>query len=154
MIVFEKRMCFVADVAAQAVGELLERGKREGKEILVEGNPEETIFCDKEWMKEALGNLVKNALDHTKKGDEIRVSWKSSPVMLRLLVEDEGSGILPEDIHHIFKRFYRSKKSSDTLGVGLGLSLAKGIVEGQGGILSVESIPGEGTVFVISLTKL
>lgn len=154
MIVFEKRMCFVADVAEQAVGELLERGKREGKEILVEGNQEETFFCDKEWTKEALGNLVKNALDHTKKGDVIRVSWKSSPVMLRLWVEDNGCGILPEDIHHIFKRFYRSKKSSDILGAGLGLSLAKGIVEGQGGILSVESVPGEGTVFGISLTKL
>ena len=154
MIVFEKRMCFVADVAEQAVGELLERGNREGKKILVEGNQEETFFCDKEWTKEALGNLVKNALDHTKKGDVIRVSWKSSPVMLRLWVEDNGCGILPEDIHHIFKRFYRSKKSSDILGAGLGLSLAKGIVEGQGGILSVESVPGEGTVFGISLTKL
>lgn len=84
----------------------------------------------------------------------IQILWQSSPIMLRLFVKDTGCGILPEDIHHIFKRFYRSKKSSDTLGAGLGLSLAKGIVEGQGGILSVESVPGQGTVFVISLTKL
>lgn len=153
-ILFEKHVCYVSELVAQGVGELLERGKREGKEILVEGNQEETVFCDMEWTKEAVGNLVKNALDHTKRGDVIQILWQSSPIMLRLFVKDTGCGILPEDIHHIFKRFYRSKKSSDTLGAGLGLSLAKGIVEGQGGILSVESVPGEGTVFVISLTKL
>ena len=153
-IVFEKHLCFVSEVVAQAVGELSERGYQEGKEILVEGNQEETVFCDMEWTKEAVGNLVKNALDHTKRGDVIRIFWQSSPVMLRLFVKDTGCGILPEDIHHIFKRFYRSKKSSDTLGAGLGLSLAKGIVEGQGGNLSVESVPGEGTVFGISLTNL
>ena len=153
-ILFEKHVCYVSELVAQGVGELLERGKREGKEILVEGNQEETVFCDMGWTKEAVGNLVKNALDHTKRGDVIQILWQSSPIMLRLFVKDTGCGILPEDIHHIFKRFYRSKKSSDTLGAGLGLSLAKGIVEGQGGILSVESVPGQGTVFVISLTKL
>lgn len=153
-IVFEKRSCFVSEVVNQALGELLERGNREGKEILVEGDKEEMLFCDIEWTKEALGNLLKNALDHTEKGDVIGISWKTSPAMLRLTVRDEGCGIAPEDIHHIFKRFYRSRKSSDTLGVGIGLSLAKSIVEGQGGILSVESRQGEGTAFHMSfLTK-
>ena len=152
-IVFEKRQCFVAEIAAQAAGELSERAKQEGKEILTEGEPEETIFCDEDWTREALENLVKNALDHTEAGGTVRVSWSRSPVLFRLTVEDDGCGIAPEDIHHIFKKFYRSKNSSDRQGAGIGLSLAKSIVEGQGGMLSVESSPGEGSVFRISFPE-
>ena len=70
--------------------------------------------------------------------------------MVRIQIKDNGSGILPKDIHHIFKRFYRSKKSLDTQGVGLGLPLAKAIVEGQKGVISVKSELGEGTAFTIS----
>ena len=68
---------------------------------------------------------------------------------------DNGSGIAPEDIPFIFKRFYRSKNSRDVKGVGLGLPLAKAILEGQGAALSVESVQGEGSEFTISfLTNL
>ena len=71
-----------------------------------------------------------------------------------LLYTSNGSGIAPEDIHHIFKRFYRSKHSLDTQGIGLGLPLAKSIVEGQDGLVSVQSTLHEGTTFTLSfLTK-
>ena len=154
-IAFEKRKDYVSELASQAAGELLERAGREGKQILLEGDPEEMIFCDLDWTREAVANLVKNALDHTDTGGIIRISWKCSPAMLRLAVEDNGRGIAPEDIHHIFKRFYRSGGSKDRQGAGLGLPLAKAIVEGQGGMLSVTSSPGEGTAFWISfLNKL
>jgi len=149
-IVFKKRKCSVSEIAAQAIGELSERARQEGKEIVAEGRPEESIFCDEDWTKEAVGNLVKNALDHTEAGGIVRVTWKRSPALFWLTVEDDGCGIAPEDIHHIFKRFYRSKNSGDRQGAGLGLSLAKSIIEGQGGMLSVESSPGEGSVFRIS----
>lgn len=146
-ILFEKRQCYVAEVVSQAVGELRERAAREGKRILTEGPAEEMLCCDLQWTKEAVGNLVKNALDHMETGGTIRIIWQRSPVMVRLTVEDDGCGILPEDIHHIFKRFYRSKNTGDRQGIGLGLSLSRMIVEGQGGSLSVESRPGEGSVF-------
>ncbi len=146
-IIFEKRQCFVSEIAEQAVSDLRERARREGKVILTEGEPEELLFCDQEWTKEAVGNLVKNALDHTDAGGVIRISWKRFPAVFRLTVEDNGCGIAPEDIHHIFKQFYRSKNSADRQGAGLGLSLAKAIVEGQGGNLAVESGLGEGSVF-------
>lgn len=149
-IVFEKRQCCAAQLAAQAVSELSERAAREGKTILKEGKPEELFCCDPAWTKEALGNLVKNALDHTETGGTIRVAWQRSPALMRFSVEDDGCGILPDDIHHIFKRFYRSRQADDRQGVGLGLSLAKRIVEGQGGSLSVKSVPGEGSVFLMS----
>ena len=149
-IIFEKRQCYMWEVVSQAVSELSERAVREGKRIVQEGRVEEQICCDPAWTKEALGNLVKNALDHTKAGGTIRICWQRSPVLIRLSVEDDGCGILPEDMHHIFKRFYQSRQTDDRQGVGLGLSLAKKIVEEQGGSLSVESRPGEGSVFRIS----
>ena len=153
-IVFEKGYCPVSEIAAQAVGELAERAKREQKQILFEGIHEERIFCDPEWTKEAVENLVKNALDHTDAGGVIRICWKSTPVILRLTVEDDGCGIAPEDIFHIFRRFYRSGSLGDRQGAGLGLPLAKAIVEGQGGSLNVESSPGEGSIFTITFPAL
>ena len=146
-IVFEKRQCFASEVAGQAVEDLIERAKQEGKQILIQGEPEEKVFCDQEWTQEAVGNIVKNALDHTEAGGMIRVSWKRTPGVFRFTVEDNGAGIADGDIYYIFKQFYRSRTSSDRQGTGLGLSLAKSIVEGQGGNLSVESKPGEGSVF-------
>ncbi|MFW6676556.1 sensor histidine kinase [Lacrimispora sp. AGF001] len=149
-IVFEKESCSLSELIAQAVSELTTRAAREGKEIIVDEVPEETLICDKQWTSEAIGNIVKNALDHTDPGGKIHVSWNRTPAMLRIMISDNGSGIAPEDLHHVFKRFYRSKKSLDTQGIGLGLSLAKAIVEGQGGIISVQSALQEGTVFTLS----
>ena len=70
--------------------------------------------------------------------------------MFLLSVADNGCGIAAEDMPHVFKRFYRSKKAGGRQGIGLGLPLAKMIIEGQGGNLSVESVPGEGSIFRIS----
>ena len=85
----------------------------------------------------------------------MRIHWEHTPAMLRIFITDNGSGIAPEDIHHIFKRFYRSKRSLYTQGIGLGLPLAKSIIEGQGGMIAVQSDPGTGTTFTLSfLTEL
>lgn len=78
--------------------------------------------------------------------------WEKLPEMTRLSVLDDGKGIDEKDLYHIFKRFYRSDKGKRSgQGVGLGLPLAKSIVEGQGGTLSVQSRTGEGTVFTMML---
>ena len=83
-------------------------------------------------------------------GGTVRVVWERSPVMLRIRVVDDGEGIAPEDLPHIFKRFYRSRGGADAQGAGLGLPLSRAIVEGQGGLLSVESEPGRGSAFTLS----
>ena len=113
------------------------------------------LICDMEWTGEAIGNIVKNALDHTQAGGIVRITWDSTPAMFRIFISDNGNGIVPEDIYHIFKRFYRSKHSLDTQGIGLGLPLAKSIIEGQGGMILVQSEVGNGTTFTLSfLTEL
>lgn len=154
-ITFEKNCCHISELISQAISELTTRAAGEGKEILLDGSPEENVICDKQWTSEAIENIVKNALDHMDRGGEIHISWEHTPAMIRIFISDNGAGIAPEDLHHIFKRFYRSKKSLDTQGVGLGLSLTKSIIEGQGGIISVQSTLNEGTTFVLSfLTEL
>ena len=147
---FNRKPVKVQEIVHKSAEDLFIRAKQEEKELLFEGNTGITLYCDEDWTVEAIGNLLKNGLDHTKRGGTVCISWSVSPAMLRIDVKDNGSGIQPEDIHHIFKRFYRSRNSLDTQGIGLGLPLAKSIIEGQGGVLSVESEPGQGTVFHIS----
>lgn len=149
-IVFEKRNCPVTELISRSISELSDRAKTENKQIVLKGNSEQMVFCDLEWTSEAIGNIVKNALDHTKPGDTIQISWERTPAILRIFIADSGSGIAPEDIHHIFKRFYRSKHSLETPGIGLGLPLAKSIITGQNGLLSVQSELNEGTTFTVS----
>ena len=156
---FEPEDCPVSELVREAVEELTTRAKQEGKQLIVEGDPKERVRCDPAWTAEALSNLVKNALDHTESGGTVCIRWNRSPGLFRLSVEDDGCGIPPEDLPHIFKRFYRSgrdRAARSLQGVGLGLPLAKAVVEGQGGVLSVNSSPGADnssggrTVFSIS----
>lgn len=149
-IIFEQVNCRVSEVVAKAIGDLTIRAELEGKTIVCDGPAEDGLYCDPAWTAEAFGNIVKNALDHTAPGGHIRIKWQRSPAVLNLSVSDDGSGITPQDIHRIFKRFYRREGGSDAQGVGLGLPLAKAIVEQQKGALAVRSEPGEGTTFTIS----
>ncbi len=154
-ILFEKTSCRVSELISLSINELSTRAKSENKKILFEKNTEQRLACDLEWTSEAIGNIVKNALDHVRPGGIIQITWERAPAVFRIFISDNGDGIAPEDIHHIFKRFYRSKHSLNTQGVGLGLPLAKSIIEGQGGFISVQSEVNEGTTFTISfLTEL
>lgn len=126
------------------------RAKQEGKDIILSGDETTDFVCDRSWLMEAVINIVKNALDHTKKGNSVRIAWKLSASVLQIIIKDNGSGIHPEDLYYIFKRFYRSRYSKDTQGAGLGLPLAKSIIEAHGGTIAVDSELGAGTVFYIN----
>lgn len=155
-VLFERQDYPVMDVVERSLQELKERAWREKKEIRLRGGENIWISCDLSWTAEAIGNLIKNALDHTG-GDSARESiitvlWEEKAGMVHLTVEDNGCGIEEEDFYHIFKRFYRSRnRDKKAAGVGLGLPLAKSIIEGQGGILSAQSQPVCGAAFTIML---
>lgn len=156
-IVIEKARENVADMMKDVELHFAYRAKQEGKELALSGADDITLLCDRDWIMEAVDNIVKNALDHTKKGDFIHIEWKRFMSVVQIVVKDNGSGIHPEDLHYIFKRFYRSRFSKDTQGVGLGLPLAKAIVEAHDGTIEVDSRLGMGTTFVINFliaTKL
>ena len=128
--------------------------EREHKTITLSGKENVVLSCDALWVSEAIGNIVKNALEHTENGGHIEVKWSQSPLMTQIEISDDGKGIHPEDLYNIFKRFYRSRFSSDVHGIGLGLPLAKSIVEAHGGTISVTSSLGAGTTFTLNFFYL
>lgn len=128
--------------------------EREHKTIMLSGKEDIVLSCDALWVSEAIGNIVKNALEHTENGGHIGVKWGHSPLMTQIEISDDGKGIHPEDLYNIFKRFYRSRFSSDIHGIGLGLPLAKSIVEAHGGTISVTSTLDAGTTFTLNFFNL
>ena len=128
--------------------------EREHKTITLSGKEDVILLCDALWVSEAIGNIIKNALEHTENGGHIGVKWSQSPLMTQIEISDDGKGIHPEDLYNIFKRFYRSRLSSDVHGIGLGLPLAKSIVEAHSGTISVTSTPGTGTTFTLNFINL
>lgn len=150
MIVLEKSLENVSEIAENVKKHFLFRAEQEGKEICLSGSEKTMLLCDRIWIIEAISNLVKNALDHTEKGGCIRIEWRAFASIVQITIKDNGSGIAPEDLHHIFKRFYRSRYSKDTQGIGLGLPLAKAIVEAHNGTIEADSILGRGTSFTMN----
>ena len=149
-IIIEKSVENVADMVKDIELHFAYRAKQERKEIILSGADNITLFCDRDWIIEAISNIVKNALDHTGTGDRVVIDWKGLPDLTQITIKDTGSGIHPEDIHYIFKRFYRSRFSKDTQGIGLGLPLAKAIIEAHDGNITVDSELGKGSVFNIT----
>ena len=111
-----------------------------------------TVTCDLSWTAEAVANILKNCMEHTPERGRITVRGEEHGLYVQLVVEDTGEGILPEELPHIFERFYKGKNAGKD-SVGIGLAMAKDIIGGQSGKLEAESTPGVGTRFVIRLYR-
>ncbi len=110
------------------------------------------VNVDGERMAQVLGNLLSNAVRYTPAGGTITLAADARDGAVQLRVQDTGSGIAPDDLPHVFERFYRADAARQQDGSsGLGLAIAKGIVEAHGGTIAVASTPGAGTTFTITL---
>lgn len=123
-IVMERMPVQIADMLRDVQLSFETRTATEGKTISLEGPEGVTLSADKDWLTEAVSNVIKNALDHTGVNGQIAVRWVHFPTAIQIRIEDNGCGIPQEDIHHIFKRFYRSQHAKDMHGLGLGLPQA------------------------------
>ena len=110
------------------------------------------IICDDKWQIEALTNIIKNAIEHSKNNSNIIINIENNNVYSMIEVIDFGEGIAKKDIKHIFERFYRGKNTK-TDSIGIGLALAKTIIEEDKGTISVESNKLE-TKFIIKYYKI
>ena len=130
------------------------QAEQQGIEMRVEAEDDlPSIAVDTDRMTQVLNNLVSNALRYTSSGT-IALAAEGAGGRVHLRVRDTGSGIAPEDLPFVFDRFYRADKArqrTDTNASGLGLAIAKAIVEAHGGSVSVESALGVGTTFTIEL---
>jgi two-component system phosphate regulon sensor histidine kinase PhoR len=109
------------------------------------------IKADKEKLKSVFFNLIDNAIKYSNTGAEVSVTLnKIENEKAVVTVEDKGEGISPEELPHIFKRFYRSNEiRAEINGSGLGLTIAKEIIEMHHGTITVESMLGKGTIFKV-----
>lgn len=115
--------------------------------------PEEVcVPCDPAWTREAIGNLLKNCMEHTPDGGTVDLLVTDNQLYTEIVVRDHGPGIAKEDLPHIFERFYKGKKSSKN-SVGIGLSLARMIVKEQNGILSASNAKTGGARFEMRFYK-
>lgn len=103
------------------------------------------LNCDFRWICEAVSNIVKNCIEHTD-GGYVRISAERNSMYSEITISDNGCGISPKDLPHIFERFYKAQNSSPS-SVGIGLSLAKSIVEKTGGYITADSKLGVGSTF-------
>ena len=118
----------------------------------INGNKEASYIGDIEWSSEALGNIIKNCIEHTKEGGNLDISYEENPIYSEIIIKDNGEGIDKDDIQNIFKRFYKGKNSkSDS--VGIGLAMAKSIIESQNGDIYVKSKKNRGSEFHITFHK-
>ena len=112
---------------------------------------DEAITCDTVWTAEALGNLLKNCVEHTPIGGTISVTARETALYTAITVEDSGPGFDPGDLPHLFERFYKGKDAAET-SYGIGLALARTIVTAQNGTIQAMNT-GTGAKFVIKLYK-
>lgn len=121
-------------------------------DILVDGNKQIKINCDLKWQVEAITNILKNCVEHSKDNSKIEIFYEENNVYTKIEIKDYGVGIDKEDLTHIFERFYKGKNSSNE-SVGIGLALSKSIIENNNGYIGVESEIRKGSLFIIKYFK-
>ena len=119
--------------------------------IIIKGNNAQFIG-DYNWQLEAITNVVKNCIEHTDEHKNIYINYEENNFYTKIIIRDEGCGICKKDLKHIFERFYKGKNSSEN-SVGIGLALAKTIIEKGGGYITCQSIENKGTTFEIKYLK-
>ncbi len=142
-----------------AVGELVRRAldpfrismELRGQDLRLEIG-EESYIGDISWSVEAIGNIVKNCVEHTPQGGFIKISALETALYTEIIIRDSGVGFAAEDIPHLFERFYRGQ-NADGGSVGIGLSLARSVIAAQNGTIKAQNGKGGGAVFTVKFYK-
>lgn len=133
-------------LAADNLQELLTAA---GVTVDIPENGEMAVTADLDWTMEAVSNLMKNCMEHSK-GGTIYCTYGQNPLYTEIAIWDEGEGFAKKDIPHLFERFYRGKNAGEG-GIGIGLALAKEIIERQNGTIRAKNRPSGGACFEIRI---
>lgn len=121
-------------------------------EVITKIDEKAIFIADYKWQQEALTNILKNAIEHSQPKSNIYIIVENTSIFLKIKIKDEGQGIEQKDLKHIFERFYRAKNCNED-SIGIGLSLAKTIIEQNNGYIKATSKVGKGTLFEIKYIK-
>lgn len=122
------------------------------QKIVIDGDENVSFIGDYKWQQEAITNIIKNCIEHNVNNGTIYINYEENSLFTKITIRDEGEGIPKEDLKHIFERFYKGKNSSEN-SVGIGLALAKNIIEKNNGMINCKSELDKGTEFVIKYMK-
>ncbi len=151
-IVFNKEKVEIGQIIKNAITKLEAICDLKNITIKLKGDTDALVFVDKFWETEAITNILKNAVEYSNSDEKIIVDIEKNNIYTKVSIKDFGKGMDDIDVQNIFKRFYKGKASSDD-STGIGLSLAKVIVEKDGGIIEVSSKKNKGTSFIIKYFK-
>ena len=142
-------VCNLAESSVAVISQFTSMATAAQVALELEANQEAWVAVEQDSAATLLFNLVVNALQHTPSGGAVWIRVQPESEQVRVQIEDQGEGIAPEDIIHVFDRFYRGdpSRSRNTGGTGLGLAICKAIVEGCGGTIDVRSQPGKELVW-------
>ncbi|WP_040948870.1 sensor histidine kinase [Gorillibacterium massiliense] len=151
-IPFKKERHRIVELVDKATAPLLIPMELKEQKLNIQGDAEAAFTGDLNWTAEALINLLKNGVEHTAPGGEIAIRYSENPLYSEIHIADNGGGIDPEDLPHIFERFYKGKSAAPD-SVGIGLAMARTILVNQQAELTVKSEQGKGTAFTVRFYK-
>lgn len=150
-IKFEKINSDINKTVKEAIEALRAKAKYEKVDLRFHSKNSNIIMeHDSNWVSEAIINLTKNSLEHTKEGGLVEIITEKTSIFTRIIVKDNGEGIYKEEIPHIFDRFFKGRRNKNVESVGIGLALSKSIIEAHDGMIEVASKVGFGTTFTIT----
>lgn len=147
---FKPRNLSLEELINKSCEPLLVPFELRGQELKI--SAEGGFFGDIDWTCEAIGNIVKNCMEHTPEGGKVEITAVENPIFSEIVIEDNGTGIDKDDLPHIFERFYKGKNSGDN-SFGVGLALARMIITGQSGTIKAENRKDKGAKFTIRFYK-
>ena len=148
VIKFEKRNVFLREIVKKAITNVEMLAELKNVKINIITVVDDTLSCDLKWQAEAITNILKNCIEHSKKNSKIDVYINSNKIYKSIVIKDNGEGIDKHDLPHIFERFYKGKNLSKD-SVGIGLALSKTIIEKDKGSIIVDSQKDATTIFTI-----
>jgi heavy metal sensor kinase len=151
LVDLEKSPCDVGGLAREAVDDIRPLASARGVKLAIESTGPQFVLGERDKLKRVLLSLLDNAIKYSPAGGEVRVAVARAGAEVRISVRDAGPGIPGSERSRIFDRFYRVDKSRSTSGFGLGLSIAKSLIDAHGGRIDVESPPGSGSTFTVVL---
>lgn len=151
-IVMKKEVVNVQKMVDRALEHLIIPMELKDQTLTVEGTQDIIFIGDLNWSAEALTNIIKNCIEHTPNNGEIKIKFEDNHIYTRIEVTDTGVGIHKEDLPFIFDRFYKGKNATSD-SIGIGLAMAKSLIQKQSGDILIESKLGLGTRFIIKMYK-
>lgn len=153
VINFENKKINIKELINKSISPSLIPMELKNIDLSINGDKKASYIGDINWSSEALVNIIKNCVEHTNENGSLTINYEENPLYAEIIIKDSGEGIDKKDLPHIFKRFYKGKNSSKSDSVGIGLAMAKSIIESQNGDIYARSEKNKGTEFHIIFHK-